>query len=63
MTTRQHKPPIVQVREKSCFWDIFIQKNAIGQCENIMTGYVFEWTWTNIIRSSPYEEDDNDRHS
>ena len=60
MTIGQRKPPINQVREKSCFCDVCIQNDAMGQCENIVTGYVSEWTWTNIIRSTPYEEDDND---
>ena len=32
----------------------------MGQYENIVNGYVSEWTWTNIIRSTPYEEDEND---
>ena len=58
MTTGQHKSPVIQVREKSCFCDVCIQNNAMGQCENIVNGYVFELTWTNIIRSTPYEEDD-----
>ena len=60
MTTEKHKPPIIQVREKSCFCDVFIQNNAMGQCKNIVIGYVSEWTWTNINKSTPYEEDDND---
>ena len=32
----------------------------MGQCENIVNGYVTKWTWKNIIRSNPYEEYDND---
>ena len=54
MTTEQHKLPVIQVREKLRFCDICIQNNAMGQCENIVARYV------NIIRSTPYEEDDND---
>ena len=60
MITRHHKPPVIQVREKSCFCDVCIQNNVMGQCENIVNGYVSEWTWTNIIRSALYEEDDNE---
>ena len=60
VTTGQHKPPVIQVREKSYFCNVCIQNNAIGQCENIGNGYVFEWTWTNIIRITLYEEDEND---
>ena len=60
MTTGQHKPPIIQVREKSCFCDACINNTAMSQCKNIANGYVLEWKWKEIIRSPPYEEDDGD---
>ena len=60
MTRRQKTPLVIQVGEKSYFCDVYIQNNAMGECKNIVNGYVSKWTWTNIIRSTPYEEDEND---
>ena len=60
MTKRQHIPLVIQVREKSCFCDAYINNNAMSQCENIANGYVSKWKRKEIIRSPPYEEDDND---
>ena len=32
----------------------------MSQCKNIANGHVSGWKWKEIIRSPPYEEDDND---
>ena len=40
--------------------DACINNNAMIQCEKIMNGYVLEWKQKEIIRSPPYEEDDNE---
>ena len=60
MTTGKYKSSVIQVREKSCVHDVYINNNAMSQCKNIANGYVSEWKWKEIIKSPPYEEDEND---
>ena len=40
MTTGNHKPLVIKVREKTCFCDDCIKDNPVSACENIVNGYV-----------------------
>ena len=39
MTTGNHKPLEIKVREKTCFCDDCIKDNPVSVCENIVNGY------------------------
>lgn len=60
MTTRHHKPPLIQVREKSCFCANCVEDNPMSQCKNSANGYVSQLDMKEFIRMPPYEDDEND---
>jgi hypothetical protein len=60
MTTGQHKPPLIQLRDKSCFCEDCVNNNTMSQCVNIASGYVSQWDQKELVRMPPYEDDDND---
>ena len=60
MTTGQHKPPLIQLRDKSCFCEDCLNNNIMSQCVNITNGYVSQWDQKELVRMPPYEDDDND---
>ena len=56
MTTGNHKPPVIKVREKTCFCDDCIKENLVSACENIVNGYVSHWDLKEIVRKPPFED-------
>ena len=56
MATRNHKPPIIKVREKTCFCDDYIKDNLVSVCENIVNGYVSHWNLNSIVKKPPFED-------
>ena len=56
MTTGNHKPLVIKVREKTCFCDDCIKENLVNLCENIMNGYVSHWNLKEIVRKPPFED-------
>ena len=60
MTTGNHKPPVIKVREKTCFFDDSIKENPVSVCENIANGYVSHWNLKEIVRKPPFEDADID---
>ena len=43
MTIGNHKPPVIKVREKTCFCDDYIKENLVSVCENIVNECVSHW--------------------
>ena len=49
MSTGQHKPLLIQAREKSCFCVDCVEDNPMSQCENVANGYVSRWDMKELI--------------
>ena len=62
MTTGNHKPLVIKVREKTSFCDDCIKDNPVSVCENIVNGYVSHWNLKEIVRKPPFKDVDKDIH-
>ena len=60
MTTRNHKPLVIKVREKTCFCNDCIEDNLVSACQNIVNVHISDWDLKEIVRKPPFEDADID---